>query len=710
MVIFHSASCLPRDAKSDALNFRQDLVVIKEYPKSEIEHSFKNELEAYLSFQYPGNEHYVSEYFLEYYGSFKQKDKGFIILEFADEGSLLEFFKRNEMPRTREELLGFFENLSRLLSGLRLLHAQDFGKTNRQLRGVHEDLKPANIFVTRNEDGGTYKYNFKIGDFGLTSFSPTEANQIKSRDNKGGIMYNAPEMTNYDEFSRSVDEGINPLVDIWSFGCVLFEAAVWAISDERGREEFRILRCEENNDNRRLRDQGYAASFHNGTTKLNAVDEMLKRILEQRRAFDDITEGFCKLVLKHAMVPVRKPRYDANALWAVIQEYLDYARTPQTSWQASSPTGRTSLPDLDRGFRSRSFDDPRTPIDLSGQYRKSLNTSFLRGNRTVQKPFNHDMRIKEAETLDYQRFPSDLPEMAYPGNRQDFERGPILPPPIHGDPLSSNGNGKKDDSVKEISKHNESIKSQLAKGAISPPNNQTRYLKFRVPDVINWIKGGKKESDELYRCLSVALEKLKKRQQVCLMMRDTSKRLKSDSLFPKIFIIDDTAAMKKDHWPTVVDTFTALAHLTDEVDPDGIELYFRSSPESPKKLPRFLNRLMGADRLVDKVISQGTKQQDIIFDMEESVSKILDQVKKEISRKNPKTSIYILTDGIWGDATNSDNICGVDHAIRSLVGEMRRQNQMRSHISIQFIRFGDSEVAKSRLKYLDDDLAKESKS
>lgn len=170
--------------------------------------------------------------------------------------------------------------------------------------------------------------------------------------------------------------------------------------------------------------------------------------------------------------------------------------------------------------------------------------------------------------------------------------------------------------------------------------------------------------------------------------------------------------MKKNHWPAVVDTFKALAHLTDEVDPDGIDLYFRSSPESTKKLPgpKLFNKFRGVDRLVDKVISQGMRQEDIIFDMEDSISKILDQVKEKISRKTPKTSIYILTDGIWDDATNSDNICGVDNAIRSLVGEMLRQNQMRSNISIQFIRFGDSEVAKTRLKYLDDDLAKDFKS
>lgn len=168
--------------------------------------------------------------------------------------------------------------------------------------------------------------------------------------------------------------------------------------------------------------------------------------------------------------------------------------------------------------------------------------------------------------------------------------------------------------------------------------------------------------------------------------------------------------MKKYHWPRVIDTFRALAHLTNEVDPDGIELYFRSSPDQPRKPPKLLwNGRTGAEKLVEKVESQRMKQQGIICYMESSISKILDQVKRKIWRKNSETSIYILTDGIWDNATDSHNICGVDNAIRSLVGEMRRLNLMPSHISIQFIRFGDSEVAKGRLRYLDDNLAEELK-
>lgn len=672
------------------MNPRQDRVVIKEYPSSEIEHSFKNELDAYLSFQYPVNEHNESKCFLEYYGSFTQEGKGYIILEYANEGSLLEFFKSNKVPRTRGEFHGLFERLSGLLDGLRILHAESYRIPNRQLRGVHQDLKPANIFVFRNDSGRTYKYTFKIGDFGLASFTPKEANEIKGRDNKGGIMYNAPEMTNYNDLSRSLDEGISPLVDIWSFGCVLFETAVWAISDERGREEFRNLRCEENNDNRRLRDQGYGASFHNGTTKLKAVDEMLTRILEQRRVFDDITEGFCKLVLKYAMVPVRKPRYDARELWAVIQEYLENVETQQIL-QAQSPTSINS---------ACSFDHRRSSFDcISGRHHTPMKTNLLEGDQWASNPDNMD----EIDGLD------NIPGTPYSKNRPKK----LLTPPKHGKSLQSNTNGFKDNPEKETSENANDIELRVPERPIpAAPHKQASYPKFGVADVIDWISSGRNPGDKLYISLSPALETLNKRQQVRYGVCNTSKSFQANSLPPKVFLIDDTADMKKYHWASVIDTFRALAHLTNKIDPDGIELYFRSSPDQPNKPPRFKfwNGKTGAEKLVDKVVSQGKEQEDTICYMQSSISRILNQVKGNITDKKSATSIYILTDGIWDDATDRRNMCGVDNAIRSLIREMCRLNREESHVSIQFIRFGDSEVAKSRLRYLDNDLAKKSKS
>ena len=239
---------------------------------------------------------------------------------------------------------------------------------------------------------------------------------------------------------------------------------------------------------------------------------MLERILEQRRVFDDVTEGFCELLLKHAMVPVRKPRYDARELGAVIREHFEKAKTPQTSWQAPSPTGRNSMPELDQRANLRSFEYARMPPDYNTFPRRSTSG----GNHSGQRRSSRYIPVNETRNSES---PHSLPEETSSENGREFDMQPSFSSPFHRDSFLSGENEITADSVKDWAKHVETIKPQLAKTTISPPTNQAKYLKFRVPHVIDWIQGGKKESDELYKCLSVALEKLKKRQQVCSVMR-----------------------------------------------------------------------------------------------------------------------------------------------------------------------------------------------
>jgi hypothetical protein len=178
----------------------------------------------------------------------------------------------------------------------------------------------------------------------------------------------------------------------------------------------------------------------------------------------------------------------------------------------------------------------------------------------------------------------------------------------------------------------------------------------------------------------------------------------------QIFIIDDSALMRLHHWENTADTFKALAHLVNQVDPDGIELFFTSDPDKGckslwPKLPMFHRGEIKS--LVDLVNDRRNKVSENVCHMELSLSTILDQVKKKLSSRHQReTSIYILTDAVWDDPMDN-YACGVDNPIRSLVQEMRKKNVMRTRISLQFILFGNNELSKRRLKYLDDDLGKE---
>lgn len=167
--------------------------------------------------------------------------------------------------------------------------------------------------------------------------------------------------------------------------------------------------------------------------------------------------------------------------------------------------------------------------------------------------------------------------------------------------------------------------------------------------------------------------------------------------------------MRSHHWEKTADTFRALEYPASQVDPDGIELYFTSEPgRGYRSLWNKFSMLHRGERksLVDSVIDR-KKAGDDICHMEFSLSTILEKVKKRLSSWHQReTSIYILTDAVWDDPTER-YLCGVENPIRSLVNEMCNKNIMRTHVSLQFILFGEKAVSKRRLKYLDDDLGKE---
>jgi serine/threonine protein kinase len=78
---------------------------------------------------------------------------------------------------------------------------------------MHRDLKPKNIFLTRD-------YEIRIGDFGVFCLSNLQISAVSNPTTfykfAGTPMYSAPEIW----------EGHNTLtntIDMWSLGCVIYE-------------------------------------------------------------------------------------------------------------------------------------------------------------------------------------------------------------------------------------------------------------------------------------------------------------------------------------------------------------------------------------------------------------------------------------------------------------------------------------------------------
>lgn len=109
---------------------------------------------------------------------------------------------------------------------------------------------------------------------------------------------------------------------MWSLGCVLIEAAVWVCFGQRGRVEFQQRRRDENDEVApEQRDLGRGDCFHNGTTRLKAVSEVLNLIQRDGRKSDELTPKIVKLVLDHVLVD-EDSRLDARILSTVLGKMI----------------------------------------------------------------------------------------------------------------------------------------------------------------------------------------------------------------------------------------------------------------------------------------------------------------------------------------------------------------------------------------------------
>ena len=96
---------------------------------------------------------------------------------------------------------------TQLRSALQALHS---------IRILHLDLKPANILWVQEASC------MKLADFGMSEMMGIEAASIRF-DGYVSAPYRPPELWNTS--SGDICKHLRPCVDIWSFGCVLFECA-----------------------------------------------------------------------------------------------------------------------------------------------------------------------------------------------------------------------------------------------------------------------------------------------------------------------------------------------------------------------------------------------------------------------------------------------------------------------------------------------------
>ncbi|ROV89219.1 hypothetical protein VMCG_09900 [Cytospora schulzeri] len=334
-------------------NQAQDQVVLKSYPPN-ADRIFRNEFKAFTTFENAK----PCENILKYLGSFHTATGDgttyTIILEYADKGTLLDIYRRNQPPVKFEEIQIFWSAILKMVKALMAVQYTLQGKVAEKC--IHQDLKPSNIFAFSDDEETSedFKATFKIGDFGESSVMRTVPyDQTSSvQDNKSSRIYCPPELHWNDE----VDFPVGPLVDVWSLGCVIVETALWVTFGERERLAFQQRRREENGRVSPIqRGLGRGDCFHNGKERLKTVTDVYDLILRDGRRSDGLTPDIVRLVLDFVLVeadgsPSQQLESRSGILSIDEETYMGGSR-----YQKVEPS-RSSRPQIDP--RSHAHSDP----------------------------------------------------------------------------------------------------------------------------------------------------------------------------------------------------------------------------------------------------------------------------------------------------------------------------------------------------------------
>lgn len=169
-------------------------VFSSDFPSPESMLSFQKELQQSLLVKSDN----VIEYFYAHDGSVFNELPPYIIMEFADGGSLADLLrerKNTNTPFSTVEMQSMFMQLCRGMEAI-----------NQQL--VHRDIKPENILICNGK--------LKISDFGLSKIA-SESTKTMTFKGYGSSRYVAPEAWDNDHATIQMD--------IYSMGIVFYEIA-----------------------------------------------------------------------------------------------------------------------------------------------------------------------------------------------------------------------------------------------------------------------------------------------------------------------------------------------------------------------------------------------------------------------------------------------------------------------------------------------------
>ncbi|KAF2971549.1 hypothetical protein GQX73_g1986 [Xylaria multiplex] len=650
----HTASGLPPES-----------IVLKEYDKGRYYTEFNNERHTYTAIRNLNRISVtgVSEHFLHYHGCFIQGDKCVLLIEYTNQGTLLNFFKNNwYLPRTKEEAQNLWRDLAQLIKGLALLH-----NGGKHISAIHQDIKPANIFVFK-PDPDQYRFSFKLGDFGLCSVTPAAENGNATGDDNGGTrMYSAPELSCIDQ-GIHMDECVSWQADIWSFGCVLLECGVWMTLHERGRIDFKNERVKEVDRLRQgsLKNAGYAGAFHDGEKVLSSIKNKTEEIQRLESAVAHLVGSMMNFIQKEMLRTDVVERLNAQQLHARFQDAINgplIPSSPSIYPMPISPFITSTDPTLETAI-------PRVP-----QKSTTWNKDRIANEGTTTRAFLQPAKLAQSSTF---------------SSREVSQ---------------SSGSSPNEPIVSGVWQPSTKPRASFSKPSRVPGSRQSSLIGpgtdvvdekeelYDVKSVLEWIPKYKAHRAHMPGWLEQSREQLSGRDQ-CLIFDN------SESMSP--------------HWDDVKNTANALTYILKTVDPDGLEIHMASSrkPLKCKDRGALFDRsgyfYQNQPRQGLKTCPMETVLSDILEAAMEKALTPTSRLGRRISREIRGISVYVFTNGIWESPQRRDGSYeeagGVENAIKTAVNRLQRANKMRTFLSIQFISFGDDREGLRRMRWLDDDI------
>lgn len=347
---------LGREAPSREGSNDQDThtFVLKTYNTPDAERYYQNEVSGFLNLNYVGG---PNANIIGFHGSFVRDGTYNVLLEYADRGTLEQYFDTIQPPSSGEDTIKFWRGLFKTFGALVAIHSvqpSDSAASSDAsiFQGWHQDIKPSNILVKSKNGGSDYDCEFKLADLGLSHFKKHVPSQgdATDRDTYGTRAYGAPECYRADSDIEKIRFLVKQNVDIWSLGCTLSEAAVWVVHGKGGLKEYRRRRGIETARIPGFRDGN---CFHDGREVLATVMGMHRNLPDDIRPRDHVSGTTVDMVTKQMLIEANS-RTPAKSLSYQTKWILEDAESKLK--RSGSYTG-TGSNDSRTGAQS----PPRTP-------------------------------------------------------------------------------------------------------------------------------------------------------------------------------------------------------------------------------------------------------------------------------------------------------------------------------------------------------------